>query len=93
LTYLDLASVFLQLGDGRVQKLHLWTVQNWDADADAAAAAADGDHRNAVEAVRAVDVDISYFQESNVMAAAAYDNFDTDQKLQEDSAILAAAEA
>jgi len=91
LTYLDLASVFLQLGDGRVQKLHLWTVQNWDA--DAAAAAADGDHRNAVVAVRAVDVDISYFQESNVMAAAAYDNFDTDQKLQEDSAILAAAEA
>jgi len=92
LTYLDLASVFLQLGDGRVQKLHLWTVQNWDADA-AAAAAADGDHRNAVVAVRAVDVDISYFQESNVMAAAAYDNFDTDQKLQEDSAILAAVVA
>ena len=91
MTYLDLASVFLQLGDGRVQKLHLWTVQNLDA--DAAAAAADGDHRNAVVAVRAVDVDISYFQESSVMAAAAYDNFDTDQKLQEDSAILAAAEA
>ena len=89
MTYLDLASVFLQLGDGKVQKLHLWTVQNWDADA----AAADGDHRNAVVAVRAVDVDISYFQESNVMAAAAYDNFDTDQKLQEDSAILAAVVA
>ena len=79
-----MASAFSQLVDGRVRKLHLWTVRNWGA------AAADGGHRNAVVAA-AVRAGMSYLQESNEMAAAAYDDsFDTDQKLREDSAILAA---
>lgn len=73
----------MQQVDGRVQTLHLWTVQNWDA------AAGGGDQNNAMEAV-AVDVDTSYLLESNEAAAAAYDSFDTDQRLQEDNETLAA---
>ncbi len=65
-------------------------VQNSDAAAAAAAdvAAAGGGHCNAVVVV--ADVDISCFQESNEMAAAAYDSSDTYQTLQEDNAIPAA---
>ena len=62
-----------------MRRLHLWTVQNRDA--------AGGDHRSAAAA--SVGVDMSSLQESNEMAEAAYDSFDTDLKLQEDSAILA----
>ncbi len=51
------------------------------------AVAAGGGHCNAVVAVGA---DISCFQENNEMAAAAYDSSGIDQKLQEDSATLAA---
>ncbi len=53
------------------------------------AVAAGGGHCNAV-VVAVVDADISCFQESNEMAAAAYDSSGIDQKLQEDNAILAA---
>ena len=66
-------------------------VRNSDAAAVAVAdvaAGGGGDHCNAV--VVAADVDISCFQESNEMAAAAYDSFGTDQTLQEDNAIPAA---
>ena len=60
-----------------MQTLHLLSVQSWDA----------GLRRNDVMAVEASD-DIPYLRKSSESVEAVGDGFDTDQMLQEGSAIL-----